>query len=93
MDEEKKQGIENSYIKGIENIEIIRPLADMTERDVWRCIHENNMPFSSIYNKGFKVIDCKCCTTRIGRKSQDKEHKGSDFDKETLEKLKSLGYM
>lgn len=93
IDEEKKYGIEDSYLNGIENIEIIRPLADFTERDVWTGINEYNIPFSSIYNKGFKVVDCKCCTTRIGRKKPAEEHVKGDFDDETVEKLKSLGYM
>lgn len=91
--EEMESGIEESYLNGIENIEIIKPLAGLTEREIWIMIDENKMLFSSIYKRGFKVIDCKCCTTRIGRKRPGEEQRSSDMDKETVEKLKSLGYM
>jgi phosphoadenosine phosphosulfate reductase len=93
IDEEKKYGVENSYLEGIEGIEIIRPLSKLTERDIWISIKENKLPFSKIYNKGYKIVDCKCCTTRMGRRMLQKEVSSSKFDSETIEKLKSLGYM
>lgn len=93
IDEEKKYGVEDSYLDDIENIEIIRPLSNLTERDIWVGIRENKMPFSKIYNKGYKIVDCKCCTTRTGRRVSKKEDLNSEFDNETIEKLKSLGYM
>ena len=92
-DKGKQQVVEDSYLNGIENIAIIRPFGDLTERDVWTMINNNKVPFSPLYNKGFKVIDCKCCTTRIGRKRSGEEQKSSEMDRETVEKLKSLGYM
>lgn len=93
LNEERKYGVEDSYLNGIEGVDIIRPLADYTEKDIWAIINENRILFPSIYNKGFKIIDCKCCATRIGRKKPSDESKSSDFDRETVEKLKSLGYM
>lgn len=90
-DEEKSNEVEDSYLNGIDNVKIIKPLADLINRDVWMKIKEYKLPFSTIYNKGYKFVDCKCCTTRHGRKKQKEEDKG--FDKETEEKLKSLGYM
>ncbi len=92
-DEERGNGIEDSYLEGIDNIETRRPLADLTERDIWVKIKENKLPFSTIYNKGYRVVDCKCCTTRHGRKKQGGENKEKELDRETEEKLKSLGYM
>jgi len=53
-DDDKLNGIENSYLKGIDNIEIIRPLADLTERDIWTRIKEQNLTFSTIYKRGYK---------------------------------------
>jgi len=93
LDEDKKYGVEDSYLNGLKDVKIIRPLANVNERDVWIMINESNMPYSSIYNKGYKVVDCKCCTTRTGRKKPVKERSDIAFDKETVEKLKSLGYM
>jgi 3'-phosphoadenosine 5'-phosphosulfate sulfotransferase (PAPS reductase)/FAD synthetase len=92
-EEEKRNGIEDSYLNGIDNIEIIRPLSGLTDRDIWLYIKENNLPFSALYKKGYKIIDCKSCTTRIGRKMPHKEGEKVSFDSETIEKLKSLGYM
>ena len=92
-DEEKDNGIEASYLSGIENIKIIRPLADLTERDIWLKIRENKLPYSTIYNKGYKIVDCKCCTTRRGRKKHGEDTQDKIRDQETEEKLRSLGYM
>ena len=93
IDEERNNGIEDSYLNGINNIKIIRPISDLTERDVWIKIKEYRLPFSPIYNKGYRLVDCKCCTTRHGRRKYIEEDKNRGLDKETEEKLKSLGYM
>lgn len=94
IDEEKGNGIEDSYLKGINNIKIMKPLADLTDRDIWIKIKKYKLPFSTIYNKGYKIVDCKCCTTRHGRRKQgDENNRDKGFDKEIEEKLKSLGYM
>lgn len=93
IDEERNNGIEASYLTRINNIKIIRPISDLTERDVWMKIKEYNMPFSSIYNKGYRFVDCKCCMTRHGRKKHPGNEENKELDKETEEKLKSLGYM
>jgi phosphoadenosine phosphosulfate reductase len=91
--EEKKFGVEDSFLNDIKNIAILKPLYDLTEGDIWTMIREHDMPFSSLYNKGFKIIDCECCTTRIGRTPPSDEKSKSDLDEETVDKLKSLGYM
>lgn len=93
INEERNNGIEDSYLNGISNIKIIRPISDLTERDVWIKIKEYKLPFSPIYNKGYRFVDCKCCTTRLGRKKQGEDYKDKGFNKETEEKLKALGYM
>ena len=93
IDEEKRNGIEDSYLSGIDNIKIIRPLADLAERDIWMKIREFKLPFSRIYNKGYRIVDCKPCTTRFGRKKHDSDADSGDIDNETKEKLISLGYM
>ena len=93
IDEERNNGIEDSYLTGINNIKIIRPLSDLTERDVWLKIKECKLPFSPVYNKGYRFVDCKCCTTHHGRKKYIEEDKNGELDKETEEKLKALGYM
>lgn len=92
--DERDSGIEDSYLKGIGNIEIIRPLSDLTQQDVWRKIKEYKLSFSVIYHKGHRFIDCASCVTRHGRKKQFEENKDRKLlDKEIEEKLKSLGYI
>lgn len=91
--EEKDNGVEDSYLMGINNIQIIRPLADLSEREIWMIIKEKKLPFSRICNKGYKFVDCKCCMTRHGRRKEGKVSKTNGLDKETEEKLKALGYM
>lgn len=91
-DGQKADGIEDSYLNGIDNIKIIKPLADLAERDVWVKIKEYKLPFSKIYNKGYRIVDCKCCTTRHGRKKQ-REEKSKELSKKIEKKLESLGYM
>ncbi len=91
-EEEKAYGIEDSYLNGIDNIKIVKPLADLAERDVWVKIKEYKLPFSAIYNKGYRVVDCKCCTTRHGRKKRG-EKKNKGLSKEIEKKLGLLGYM
>ncbi len=94
--EERDNGIEYSYLSLVNNIKVIKPLADLTEREVWIKIKEYKLPFSTIYNKGYTIVDCKCCATRHGRKKDEKADKTNELDnetKETEEKLKSLGYM
>ncbi len=93
INEEKNNGIEDSYLNGINNIKIIRPLSDLTERDIWIKIKKYKLPFSKIYNKGYRLVDCKCCMTRHGRRKHLGDEKNKELDKETEEKLKSLGYM
>ncbi len=92
-DEERDNGIELSYLNDIDNIKVIRPLANLTERNIWIKIKENKLSFSAIYNKGYKIVDCKCCMTRHGRKKREGVDGTEELDKETEEKLKSLGYM
>lgn len=92
-DDEKDIGIEDSYVGGLSKIKIIRPLASLSEKDVWSKINENKLTFSNLYKKGYKFIDCKCCVTRFGRKSLDKSEQPDEVDRETVDKLKALGYM
>ena len=93
IDEERNNGIEDSYLNGINNIQIIRPISDLTERYVWIKIKEYKLLFSPVYNKGYRFVDCKCCTTHRGRKKHVESDKNGELDKETEERLKLLGYM
>jgi phosphoadenosine phosphosulfate reductase len=50
------------------------PLADWSEKDVWRYIFENDVPYNELHDRGYGSIGCTHCTrpgiAREGRWSQ-----------------------
>lgn len=44
----------------------ISPLAFWTERDVWRYIHANNVPYNALLDQGYSSIGCAPCTRAAG---------------------------
>jgi phosphoadenosine phosphosulfate reductase len=38
------------------------PLVDWTERDVWRYLHERELPYHPLHDKGYASIGCAPCT-------------------------------
>jgi phosphoadenosine phosphosulfate reductase len=38
------------------------PLADWTEKDVWRYIHAHDLPYNPLHDKGYASIGCAPCT-------------------------------
>ncbi len=40
----------------------VNPLADWTERDVWRYIHEHDLPYHPLHDQGYASIGCAPCT-------------------------------
>lgn len=51
-----------TYIKSKkEQKVIISPIANFTEHDVWSYIRENNLPYCSLYDEGFKRLGCVLC--------------------------------
>jgi phosphoadenosine phosphosulfate reductase len=39
------------------------PLADWTETDVWRYIHERELPYHPLHDRGYASIGCAPCTS------------------------------
>lgn len=91
--EDNKIGIEDSYLYGVTGISIIRPFYEITNKMIWSFLKSEDIPSARIYNKGYRFVDCKCCITRFGRRIEEKTVRKDDFDIETEEKLKALGYM
>ena len=44
----------------------ISPLADWSEADVWRYIKDNEVPYNTLYDQGFRSIGCAPCTRATG---------------------------
>ena len=40
----------------------VAPLADWTERDVWRYIAEHDVPYNPLHDQGYDSIGCAPCT-------------------------------
>ena len=54
----------------------VAPLADWTEKDVWRYIAEHDLPYNPLHDQGYESIGCTHCTqTGAGR---DGRWAGSD---------------
>lgn len=39
----------------------VNPILDWTDNDVWQYIHENNLPYCSLYDRGYTRIGCIMC--------------------------------
>jgi phosphoadenosine phosphosulfate reductase len=40
----------------------VNPLADWTDRDVWRFISEHDLPYNPLHDRGYESIGCAPCT-------------------------------
>jgi phosphoadenosine phosphosulfate reductase len=40
----------------------VNPLADWTEKDLWRYIHEHELPYHPLHDRGYSSIGCAPCT-------------------------------
>lgn len=48
----------------------IAPLAGWSERDVWRYIHEHDVPYNPLHDRGYPSIGCTHCTRAV-RQGED----------------------
>jgi phosphoadenosine phosphosulfate reductase len=40
----------------------VNPLADWTEKDVWRYVFEHDLPYNTLHDRGYGSIGCAPCT-------------------------------
>jgi phosphoadenosine phosphosulfate reductase len=78
------------YFAEHENHIRVHPLLDFTEADVWAYIKRLNLPYCSLYDKGYKSLGCAPCTKpAVG----GPERGGRDSEKEKImTELRKLGY-
>jgi phosphoadenosine phosphosulfate reductase len=43
----------------------VNPLAAWTLEDVWKYIHENNVPYNALHDRGYPSIGCMPCTRAV----------------------------
>ena len=48
------------------NLLKISPLAFWSERDVWRYIHANHVPYNTLLDRGYPSLGCVPCTAQAG---------------------------
>ena len=58
----------------------VQPLADWSEKDVWRYILQNDIPYNPLHDVGYRSIGCIPCTrpTRPGEEERAGRWAGSD---------------
>lgn len=69
----------------------IHPILDFTEQDIWEYIRSYNIPYVSLYDKGYRSLGEKPFTSRVF--PGESERAGREHDKEhMMEKLRNMGY-
>jgi phosphoadenosine phosphosulfate reductase len=48
----------------------LHPIIDWSMSEVWAYIHQNKMPYCSLYDEGFKRIGCVLCPMETARQTQ-----------------------
>ena len=101
--DEQEARSKDDFVREIENPKHKRlePILHFSESDVWKVTKENNLPFVSLYEKGYRSLGAKSSTGKtedIPAWEQDlentSERSGRQQDKEKIMKrLRDLGYM
>jgi len=47
------------------NIIKLNPLADWTNDEIWKYIHENKIPYNKLHDRGYPSIGCEPCTRAV----------------------------
>jgi phosphoadenosine phosphosulfate reductase len=47
------------------NITKLNPLADWTNDEIWKYVHENKIPYNELHDRGYPSIGCEPCTRAI----------------------------
>jgi phosphoadenosine phosphosulfate reductase len=55
----------------------LNPLADWTEKDLWRYIHRHDLPYHPLHDRGYASIGCATCT----RPGEGREGRWAGTDK------------
>ena len=59
----------------------LNPLADWNSKQVWRYIHDHNVPYNPLHDQGFPSIGCTHCTRAIRPGEDERAGRWSGFVK------------
>ena len=59
----------------------LNPLADWSEKDVWRYIHEHDIPYTPLHDQGYPSIGCTHCTRKPGAGEDPRSGRWAGRDK------------
>jgi phosphoadenosine phosphosulfate reductase len=69
----------------------VHPILHFTELDIWQYIHDKQIPYCVLYERGYRSLGCEPCT-KLGI-PHGAERAGRDQSKEEIMKrLRDLGY-
>ena len=63
----------------------VNPIVSFTEEDIWNHIKHYNVPYCSLYDRGYRDISCVPCTA-----PRVKESESGEDEEEIIEKLRAL---
>ena len=79
----------------------VQPILHFKERDIWDTIHNNRIPFCSLYYQGYRSLGAKSSTIKNAdipaweqnlENTPERAGRGQDKE-EIMQQLRSLGYM
>ena len=59
----------------------INPLADWTSKQVWRYVHDHNVPYNPLHDQGYPSIGCTHCTRSVLPGEDPRAGRWSGFNK------------
>ena len=65
----------------------VHPILHFTEKDIWDYIRKYNLSYCSLYDQGYRKLDCKPCTEIV---SEERNYKEEEMIKD---RLRRLGYL
>jgi len=54
------------------NVTKVNPLINWTHEQVWKYIHENNLPYNELHDKGYPSLGCINCTSTVSENEDDR---------------------
>lgn len=89
--DEQESRKNEEYISQKDDYIQVNPIVYFTEQDVWQYIRNHNLPYCSLYDKGYRSIDCMPCTEPALEYEAERDGRAKDKE-EIMEKLRKLGY-